>query len=182
MSKYSCSGVLPCIIYPSTAKAAAAELLAGIQGTNNDVSACTTLDATTLTNWALFYNTAVPFLQESPGVFGLGTRMDRIASYAEDLYNWQNQLKQKGCGVTVPSTDPNAVAPETGQLLNLAHWGAYAVIAVAVAYGIGKAVEVLPKGGQRESVTQRTGRTVGAHLERAKSHLRRLTASPARPQ
>jgi len=173
MAKYSCPGILPCIIYPSTAKAAASELLANVEGTNASVVACAGLDDTTRSNWTTFYSTVKPFLQEDPGLWGLGTRMDRIASYAEDLYAWQQQLSQKTCAVSVPVVDPTAIPPETSQLLNLAHWGLYAVVAVAGAYGIGKVIEILPR---RSPEAPSAARRLGSHVGRAKGRLSRALA------
>lgn len=176
MSKYACAGILPCLIYPSTAKAAADELLAHVENTNRDVTACAGLDDTTRANWGTYYATVKPFLQESPGAFGLGTRMDRIASYADDLYDWQLQLKGRSCATTLPIADPNAVPPETNQLINLAHWGLYTVIAVAGAYGISKVVEVIPKPGPAGSPRTPLSQRLGGHVGRAHAAVRRALA------
>lgn len=163
--------LLPSIIYPSTAKAAADKLLASLEGTQNTAAACTSLDAATAASWATFYATAKAFLSEAPGIFGLGTRMDRIEAYAAELFAWQTLLSSKQCALSVPSVDPKELAPDTKAWVSALQWGVVAVVAVAGAYGIGKVVEILPKPGAPARPSR--ARALG---QRTASRLRALRA------
>jgi hypothetical protein len=127
---------LPTIIYPSTVADEQARLKAALDGTNTAVNACASLDPTTKTTWGLFYASANGFCNEKPGLFGLGSMMDRAQKYEDELVSWQT-AKLTGCaGVVVYSPASNS----TSGLQYLA-WG---VGAVAGAYIVGKIVSVIP--------------------------------------
>lgn len=144
-TKYHCDGFLPCIIWPSTAKSAAAEVQTLADGVNGQVKACTSLPSTTTDAWGEFYTGLTATMAEEPGYFALGSRMDTIASWADDLYGWQQRLASQGCTGGPPATDPNALRPSEEWSLKLAQWGLYAVIVAASAYAIGEVISIVPK-------------------------------------
>jgi hypothetical protein len=146
------SSFLPRIIYPSTAQAAANDLLSAVTETNTSVTSCTGLNATMLQNWQTWYSDASSYLTgiaNSPPWFGLGTTYDQIEKYAAELVTWQSTL-QPFCTITAPTIDPNAVTPQESLLSGAAQWGAVAVAAVAGAYVIGRVIAAIPRSPPKE--------------------------------
>lgn len=143
------SGILPSIIYPSTVSDEQARLKAALLGTNTSVQACTQLDAQTKTSWGLFFGAALGFCDESPGIFGLGTMMDRAQSYENELVAWQGRLA-KTCTLSVPGFDPNAPDASTQSAVKAIQYVAWGLGALAGAYVVGQIVSVIPKPPSRK--------------------------------
>lgn len=139
-------GILPHIIWPSTAKAAEAELLAEASAWNTSVQA--SCDATTKASWAPFYSALVAFTSTDPGIWGLGGFMDRVQSWEDALYQWELFLQTKCPGGTAPVINPAPPEPPS-PWPDVLKWGAIAVGAVAVAYGVGKVVTLIPTAKER---------------------------------
>jgi hypothetical protein len=147
------SSVVPYFVWPSTVKAAAADVLSSLEGTNDTVNACTTLDAPTKASWLSFYTPTKAFLttEISPSVWGLGGQMDNVNSAAQDLFGWQTLLSSRSCTLTVPSVDPSTIGPTITPLVKIIQWGVVGIVAVTGAYGIGKALEFVPRPSGRPS-------------------------------
>ena len=137
------SGILPSIIYPSTVSDEQARLAAALTGTNASVTACAQLDPSTRTSWGLFYATALGFTKESPGIFGLGTMMDRAQNYEAELLAWQKTLA-KTCPLGIPQFDTNP--PFNTDALQYIAWG---LGAVAGAYLVGQVLSFVPRPPQK---------------------------------
>ena len=144
------TSILPYFVWPSRVKAAAAEVLAALEGTQLTVAACTALDTATAASWALFYTTSKAFLlsESDPSVWGLGSQMDQVNSIAQDLYARQQLLVARGCTLTVPSIDPEALSQPTSALISALEWTVVGVLALAGAYTVGKIIEVIPKSAE----------------------------------
>jgi hypothetical protein len=138
------SGILPSIIYPSTVSDEQARLKAALTATNNAVASCAQLDATTRSNWTLFYGAALGFCNETPGWFGLGTMMDRVQSYETELVSWQATLG-KTCTLGVPGFDPNVPNPGTQAAVQALQYVAWGLGALAGAYIVGQVISIIPK-------------------------------------
>lgn len=134
--------ILPTIIYPSTVTDYNARLKAAVDGTNLSVQNCQTLDSATQTSWGLFYSAVTSFVQEDPGIWGLGARMDRAESYSQELLSWQNQIA-KSCKLAVPTFDPTP--PGSGDLVKVVQYLAWGAGALAIAYTVGQVISVVPK-------------------------------------
>jgi len=162
------SGWLPTIIYPSTVRDAQAQLLTSAQGVDTEVQACTGLDQATGQAWVLFLQGLTAFCNEDPGIWGLGSRMDRVESYQTELYAWQQSLHQLCTNVTPTTPEPEAPPINGGPWLPVAHLGLYAVIGVAGAYAVGQLV----KGGaevlETTKILRRGGTKTAAERRRRK--------------
>ena len=161
------SGWLPTIIYPSTVRDAQAQLLAAANGVTSEVNACQGLDASTKDAWVLFLQTLTAFCNEDPGIWGLGSRMDRVESYQTELYAWQTSLHLLCTNVTPTTPEPEAPPKNGGPWVPVAQLGLYATLAVAGVYGlsliVGPAMEVA-----------KLGKGAAKHLHPAASEARRL--------
>lgn len=144
------SGVLPSIIYPSTVADEQKRLLASLQGTDDGVQTCTSLDDATRASWGQFYITVKEFCAESPGVFGLGTMMDRAQGYEGELAAWQKLIASKGCALTVPTFDPNAPPPGGSDLVKSLQYVMWTAVALGGAYVVGQVASFIPKPPSRK--------------------------------
>lgn len=134
------SGILPTIVYPSTVSDAQAALLANAQGTNSAVQSCNNAPAALVSGWTSFFSTLSVFCAEQPGWFGLGSMMDQVESYQQQLYTWQQSLASAGCtGVVATNPTPPLLSVGSTSILQ---WTMYAAVAAAGAYVVGKFVEV----------------------------------------
>jgi hypothetical protein len=151
------SSIVPYFVWPSTVKAAAADVLASLEGTNDTVTACTTLDAPTKASWVSFYTPTKAFLTSelSPSIWGLGGQMDNVNAAAQDLFGWQTLLTNRSCTLTVPSVDPASIGPKITPLTTIIQWSVVGVVAVAGAYGIGKVLEFVPRPSSRPAGSSR---------------------------
>lgn len=140
------SGILPTVIYPSTLSDEQMRLGAALDGTNVGVKACTTLDEPTRTSWGLFYETARGFTKEDPGIWGLGSKMDRAQSYEDELLAWQQKLSKAGCNLAVPMFNPN---PPPTSALQALQYVAYAAVALGGAYVVGQLFSFIPRAPKR---------------------------------
>lgn len=134
------SGFLPSIIYPGTVRDEQARLGAALAGTNASVVGCVALDAPTRISWGLFYAAAVAFTKEDPGIWGLGTMMDRAQSYEAELVAWQSKLSLT-CKLGVPVFDPN---PPSGVDKTI-QYVAWAAGIIAGAYVVAQIIPLIPK-------------------------------------
>jgi hypothetical protein len=142
------AGVLPTIIYPSTVTDYNKRLLAAAAGTDASVKACTgKLDVQTQTSWQLFYAALSSFALEEPGIWGLGSRMDRAESYGSELAAWQDKLS-KTCALGLPMFNPNQPPTDLVKLVQYVAWGAGAI---AAAYVVGQVVSVIPSLPKRKA-------------------------------
>lgn len=140
------SGILPNIIYPSTVTDEQKRLGQALDGTDAGVKACASLDAQTKTAWDLFYATARGFTRKEPGIFGLGTMMDRAQSYEDELLAWQKKLTDGGCQLGVPLFNPNPPPTSGLQALQYIAWTAGAL---GGAYVLGQIFSFIPRPRSR---------------------------------
>jgi hypothetical protein len=135
------SGWLPTIIYPSTVKDAQTQMAASVSGVDQSVQTCRELDPATTASWVLFRDAILAFCNEDPGIWGLGSRMDRVESYQTELYAWQQFLAGK-CTTSVPPVpQPEAPPQSGGPWLPIAQLGLYTTLAVAGVYGVSILIE-----------------------------------------
>lgn len=160
------SSIVPYFVWPSTVKAAAADVLASLEGTNDTVQSCAALDAPTKASWSSFYTPTKAFLTQelNPSIWGLGGQMDNVNSAAQDLYGWQTLLASRNCTLTVPSVDPSTVGPSP--LTKAIQWGVVGVVAITGAYGIGKVLEFVPRPAARPSRPSGSSRLQARRISR----------------
>lgn len=135
------------IVYPSTCQSAQDDLLTQVEGTTNQVAECTTLPSSDKENWAAWSARVSLFLKEDPGWLGLGSRMDQIEAYAQELVVWQKLLSKNCTTIDSTAVDPFALTPQDEWWRSALQWGAVAVVAVAGAYVVGEIISVIPKPG-----------------------------------
>jgi hypothetical protein len=180
------SGLLPSMISQSTITNAQAALLANLQATYTAVQSCSALQNSAansgvnsqssayLQEFTTFYNAATAFCQQSPGWFGLGTMMDQLESYQNQLYGWQQILRQAGCTAVVLN-NPNVPNPTVSSVLSILQWGTYAVVTAAAAYGIGKIVEVIVPLEQVSVGASKAREHLNRSSRAARRHMRRFS-------
>lgn len=162
------SGWLPTIIYPSTVKDAQAQLLASAEGIDGAVQACSGLDAATKSSWTFFFGTLKAFCQEDPGIWGLGSRMDRVESYQTELFAWQNTISSANCQGVPAVPQPEQPSPGGGPWLPVAQLGLYTVLGVAGVYGLTQVLQKIPSR-KVESAAAEARRFVGRSRRRRKA-------------
>lgn len=142
------SGILPRIIYPDTIRDAASDLLTAVKGTDDSVASCNSLDASVQKTWTAWSADVVAWLQSKiadPGWFGLGSVMDQIETYTQELLRWQKTINGYCSNVISPVVDPNAIPAPQEWWKGLLEWTVVGVAIVGGAYVVGQVVSLIPK-------------------------------------
>jgi len=165
------------VIWPQTAKNAASDLLVAVESTQQSVASCgTAVPAAVAQNWATWYGNTKAFLTSDFGIWGLGSTMDQIATYAAELSGpggWQ-ELLSGFCTVDAPQVDPTALSSKEKWWMTGLQWSVVAVVAVAGAYVVGEVVAVIPMAeprAPRAPAAPRLSPTLAARRARARAHL-----------
>jgi len=132
------------IVYPWTCKAAQDDLATAVQGTLNDLAASPSVDATTRADFQTWASRLQTFLSGDPGWFGLGSRMDQIETYAQELHNWQVTLTNAGATVNGTIPDPFEPSAQDKWYLQVLQWGVVGVGILAGAYVVSEVVQRIP--------------------------------------
>lgn len=111
------------------------QLDADLEGVNNSVNTCTTLNDTAKTSWQAFYASAKAFTQEPAAYINTGTQADRGQELQRELLARQQQISGSCTNVT-PVDDPDKGKPQDPT--TYLKWGAVIVGVVGVAYVTGQ--------------------------------------------
>jgi hypothetical protein len=142
------SGILPRIVYPGTIQDAASDLLTAVKGTDVSVKSCTTLDASVASTWASWSADVQTWLTAKiadPGWFGLGSLMDQIETYTQELLRWQKTLNGYCDNVISPVVDPTQIPASQDWWKSALEWTVVGVAIVAGAYAVGQVVSLIPR-------------------------------------
>lgn len=120
-----------------------ASVAAALTATNNDVNACSGLDATSKSSWAAFYTPAMGYATESAAWFDTGSQADHLQDLQRQILAWQQFIQGKGCSLSGPQVQVGAAA--TGQTVeNIAKYGAIIAVAWGTAYLVSQVVSFIP--------------------------------------
>lgn len=125
--------LLPRVVWPSDVETLKRQIDTSAQATNAAVQNCLTLPLDEKAAWIRWFEAWTKFRAESVPTFGSANVYDTAEVYQSQLAEWQEQLKAS-CKVPGPKVrDPST---EGSEQISLVKWGAAAVIAVAVVYGV----------------------------------------------
>lgn len=140
---------IPEISYPSDMKAAVERLRQDTLAMDTAVQACGAVDATTRAQWGDFYVSVMDLTaaNANPSVLDMtGSLMGRVVSMAQQLQSWQTKLPTT-CSLP-PVGNPNstlaALQPTLDTVKQVAQYAAIGAVALSLAWGVSKVVEVLP--------------------------------------
>lgn len=129
----SMGDVLPTVVWPSDVEAKKRQIDPSMQATNQAVFSCTALDDGSRMAWSKFFAAWISFRAEDVPWFGAANKYDEALDYGRQLGGWQDQLRAK---CTIPGPPPIAPKELEESTISAVKWGAAAVIAVAVVYGV----------------------------------------------
>jgi hypothetical protein len=163
------------ICYPDTVRDAASDLLTAVKGTDASVASCTKLDAQVKTTWSAWSSDVEAWLAkevDSPSWLGLGSQMDQIEIYTQELLRWQKTLNGTCDDIISPVVDPTQVPANQEWWKSALEWTVVGVVTVGVAYTVGQVVTLIPKPVP--------GAPRGPSLfDRGRAHVARLRARAA---
>lgn len=116
---------------------------AALTATNNDVNACSGVDANSKSAWAAFYASALLQTTSSAAWFDTGSQADHLQDLQRQLLAWQQFVQGKGCALSAPLIQ---IGPaETGKTLeNIVKYGAIIAVAWGSAYLVSQVVAFIP--------------------------------------
>jgi len=120
-------------VWPSDVDAIKRSVDPSMVATDLAVRRCAEVSPAEMAAWGGFYAAWRSFHDEAtPWMFGTGAKYDEGLAYRAQLGGWQELLRSK---CTIPG--PHVSSVEEGAAMSSAiRWGAAAVIAVAVVYGV----------------------------------------------
>lgn len=127
--------LLPKIVGPSDVAKIKRDLEPQMTATDNAVRDCAAVDLATRAAWAGFFSRWLAYRDDWDSVLGFGSssRYDQGVAMQGELSRWQAVLRGT-CNVPGPAVvDPAAV---DDRVFSVVKWGAAAVIAVAIVYGV----------------------------------------------
>jgi hypothetical protein len=120
-------------VWPGDVAAIKRSIDPSMVATDQAARGCASVSPAELAAWAGFYSAWRSFADEpTPWVFGTGSKYDEALSYKAQLGGWQELLRRK-CAIPGPAVSS---VEEGAALASAVKWGAAAVVAVAVVYGI----------------------------------------------
>lgn len=125
--------VLPTVVWPSDVEAKKRQIDPSMQSTNEAVRTCAAVDDGSRRAWGQFFAAWSSFRAESVPWFGAANKYDEALDYGRQLAGWQEQLRAK---CTIPGPPPISPKELDESTISAVKWGAAAVIAVAVVYGV----------------------------------------------
>lgn len=120
-------------VWPSDVDALKRSIDPSMVATDAAVKACAQLSPGERSAWADFFKAWKGYHDEpTPFLFGLGAKYDEGLAYRQQLGGWQEQLRRT-CTIPGPAV---STEDEHAALFSALKWGAAAVIAASVVYGV----------------------------------------------
>lgn len=119
-------------VWPSDVADLKARIDPSMKATDRGVASCASLSANERKAWADFFAAWERFRDSDVPWFGSAAKYDEADAYRVSLGGWQELLTGQ-CAVAGPKV---GTEPEGAMLSSTVKWGAAAVIAVAVVYGV----------------------------------------------
>lgn len=128
-------GGFPHFVFGSDVDALKRSIHPSMLATNLAVRDCAGLTPSETEAWGQFFAAWTAFHdEETPTIIGSGRRYDEAIAYREQLGAWQEQLRAK-CKIPGSIVKPSDES-DASNISSAVRWGAVAVIAVAVVYGV----------------------------------------------